>query len=76
MNLTEAARFPEVSAPTLRLAVVRREVEAERPLSAAPGALVCGYWRAASPLGWLPGIGLGRIEEFRTLPRRERPNGL
>lgn len=27
-------------------------------------------------LGWLSGIGLGRIENLRTLPRRERPNGL
>jgi hypothetical protein len=48
-----------------------------RPLaSTAPGALVCGYWRAVSPLGWLSGIGLGRSEEFRILPRRERPKGL
>jgi hypothetical protein len=27
-------------------------------------------------LGWLSGIDLGRIEKLRTLPRRERPNGL
>ena len=44
--------------------------------SPAPGALVFGYWHAVSPLGWLSGIGLGRIEEFRPLRRRERPNGL
>src|ERR1017187_7301521 len=44
--------------------------------STAPGGLVCGYWRAVSPLGWLSGIGLGRIEECRTLPRRERPKGI
>jgi hypothetical protein len=39
-------------------------------------ALVFGYWRAASPLGWLSGAGLGRIEELRTRPWRERPYGL
>ena len=39
-----------------------------RPLaSTAPGALGCGYWRAVSPLAWLSGTGLGRIEEFRNL---------
>jgi hypothetical protein len=48
-----------------------------RPLaSTARGALVCGYWRAILPLGWLSGIGLSRTEEVRTLPRRERPDGL
>ena len=48
-----------------------------RPLAnTAPGALVYGYWRAVSPPGWLSDLGLGRIEESRTLPRRERPNGI
>jgi hypothetical protein len=27
-------------------------------------------------LGWLSGIGLGGIEEFRTLPRWERSDGI
>jgi len=48
-----------------------------RPLaSTAPGARVCGCWHAVSPPGWLSGIGLGRIQEYRTLPWRERRNGL
>jgi hypothetical protein len=48
-----------------------------RPLaSTAPGTLVWGFWRAVTPLGWLWRIGLGRIEEFRTFPWRECPNGL
>ena len=44
--------------------------------SSVPGAFVCGHWRAVFSLGWLSCIGLGRIEEFRILSRRERPNGI
>ena len=44
--------------------------------STAPGARVCGCWHAVSPPGWLSGIGLGRIQEYRTLPWRKRRNGL
>jgi DNA invertase Pin-like site-specific DNA recombinase len=36
MNLTEAARFLEVSARTLRLAVERGEIEAQHPLTEGP----------------------------------------
>ena len=37
------------------------------------GVLLCGYWRAVVPLGWLSGVGLPRIDDSGTLQELIQP---